>query len=88
MWESREKEHQDKVRLTEEDIANGNTDRANERMNTGDGGLAKHNSTCDRSINWEGARIVGREKRTVQRKFLEGNGEQNEARRGQTKFGN
>ena len=72
MWESREKEHQDKVRLTEEDIANGNTDRANERMNTGDGGLAKHNSTCDRSINWEGARIVGREKRTVQRKFLEG----------------
>ena len=72
MWESREKEHQDKVRLTEEDIANGNMDRANERMNTGDGGLAKHNSTCDRSINWEGARIVGREKRTVQRKFLEG----------------
>ena len=72
MWESREKEHQDKVRLTEEDIANGNTDRANERMNTGDGGLAKHNSTCDSSINWEGARIVGREKRNVQRKFLEG----------------
>ena len=71
-WESREKEHQDKVRLTQADIANGNVQRANDRMNTGDGGLAKHNSVCHKSINWEGAKIVGRERRTAQRKFLEG----------------
>ena len=45
-WKTRRKEHMDKVRLTQEDIANGNIDRATERMNTGDGGLAKHNTTC------------------------------------------
>ena len=72
MWESREKEHQDKVRLTLQDIADGNTQRAEERMNTGDGGLAKHSAVCDHQINWEGARIVGRERNTAQRKFLEG----------------
>ena len=71
-WESREKEHQDKVRLTLQDIADGNTQRAEERMNTGDGGLAKHSAVCNHQINWKGARIVGRERNTTQRKFLEG----------------
>lgn len=60
----------DKVRLTHEDITNGNMERATERMNRGDGGLAKHSASCDQ-INWEGARIVGREKKTTQI-FLEG----------------
>ena len=62
----------DKVRLTQQDIANGNIDRATERMNTGDGGLAKHNNTCQQTIDWNGAKIVGREAKTTQRKFLEG----------------
>ena len=62
----------DKVRLTQEDIANGNIDRATDRMNTGDGGLAKHSTTCEQPINWEGAKIVGRESKMTQRKFLEG----------------
>ena len=71
-WETRKKEHMDKVRLTRTDIDNGNVERANERMNTGDGGLAKHNATCSAVINWEAAKIIGREKKTAQRKFLEG----------------
>ena len=71
-WETREKEHMDKVRLTRVDIENGNIERANERMNTGDGGLAKHSATCSSNINWQGAKIIGREKKTMQRKFLEG----------------
>ena len=62
----------DKVRLTNDDINNGNMERATERMNTGDGGLAKHSTTCDKQINWTEAKIVGRETKTAQRKFLEG----------------
>ena len=71
-WKTRRKEHMDKVRLTQEDITNGNMDRATERMNTGDGGLAKHDSTCGQSIDWDNAKIVGRERWTTQRKLLEG----------------
>ena len=71
-WESREKEHQDKIRLTKQDIEAGNVERATRRMNDGDGGLAKHSSTCPYGIDWEGTRIVGREARWTQRKYLEG----------------
>ena len=60
-WETRRKEHQDKVRLTKQDIDAGNMDSATTRMNTNDGGLAKHMSTCNREIEWENAKIVGRE---------------------------
>ena len=41
-------------------------------MNTNDGGLAKHTSTCTEEIKWENAKIVGREERWTKRKFLEG----------------
>ena len=41
-------------------------------MNTGDGGLAKHSTVCEQEINWEEAKIIGKERRTTQRKFLEG----------------
>ena len=41
-------------------------------MNTGDGGLAKHNSTYEKTIDWNNAKIIGRETRTTQRKLLEG----------------
>ena len=71
-WETRRKEHQDKVRLTKQDIDAGNMDSATTRMNTNDGGLAKHMSTCNREIEWENAKIVGREGGWTQRKFLEG----------------
>ena len=71
-WGSRKKEHMDKVKLTQRDIQNGNIESANERMNTGDGGLAKHNSVCEHPIMWDHARIVGKEQKLDQRKYLEG----------------
>ena len=71
-WETREKEHQNKVRLTIEDIQTGNTERAEQRMNEGDGGLAKHASRCPNGIDWDNAKIVGKEHKWTQRKFLEG----------------
>ena len=72
MWGTRRKEHQDKVRLTKTDLENGNIERATERMNTGEGGLAKHSAVCPRPIKWENAKIVGRERNSTKRKFLEG----------------
>ena len=71
-WETRRKEHHDKVRLTKQDIDSGNIESATSRMNTNDGGLAKHSTTCENEIKWEAAKIVGREQRWTQRKFLEG----------------
>ena len=72
MWGTRQSEHKDKVRLTLQDIENGLVESAQKRMNAGDGGLAKHASVCSAGINWEGARIVGREAKWTQRKYLEG----------------
>jgi len=69
-WKTRRKEHEDKVRLTREDMEAGNVERAEQRMN--DGGLAKHSTECSRGINWEEAKIVGRESGQIQRKMLEG----------------
>ena len=71
-WETREKEHQDKVRLTLNDIENGNIDRATTRMNERDGGLAKHAAECQHGIDWENAKIVAKEENWTQRKMLEG----------------
>ena len=71
-WETREKEHEDKVRLTMQDIEAGNIEKANERMNANDGGLAKHASLCTSGIDWENAKVIGRESRWSQRKYLEG----------------
>jgi hypothetical protein len=72
MWKSREKEHQDKVRLTKRDLESGNREQAERRMNEGDGGLAKHASICSHGIDWENAKITNREPRWSQRKYLEG----------------
>ena len=71
-WQTRKKEHQDKVRLTEQDIQSGNTERAQERMNKSDGGLANHATTCPQEIDWENAKIVAKERKWTQRKYLEG----------------
>ena len=69
---TRKKEHQNKVRLTKQDLEAGNEKRASRRMNDGDGGLAKHSSTCTKGIDWEKSRIVAKESKWTQRKFLEG----------------
>ena len=45
-WETRKREHKDKVRLTKEDITKGKIECAKQRMNDQDGGLAKHSSSC------------------------------------------
>ena len=71
-WKTRKKEQHDKVRLTKKDIAEGNLESATARMNTNDGGLARHAATCAEEIKWENARITGREERWTQRKYLEG----------------
>ena len=71
-WKTRKKEQHDKVRLTKKDIAEGNLESATARMNTNDGGLAKHAASCAEEIKWENARITGREERWTQRKYLEG----------------
>ena len=72
MWGTRQGEHRDKVRLTIQDIQQGQIESAQNRMNAGDGGLAKHASICSAGINWDGAGIVGREPKWTQRKYLEG----------------
>jgi rubrerythrin len=71
-WGTRKKEHQDKVRLTKEDIRMGKIEHATKRMNDGDGGLARHASSCSHDIDWEHAKIVGKERGWSQRKYLEG----------------
>jgi hypothetical protein len=71
-WATRKKEHQDKVRLTKNDMQNGNIERATTRMNDRDGGLAKHATSCEQEIMWEQSRIIGREENWTQRKLLEG----------------
>ena len=47
-------------------------DMADKRMNTGDGGLAKHSTHCGEAVNWDKAKIIGKEVNTTKRKFLEG----------------
>ena len=50
----------------------GNIERAKKRMNDGDGGLAKHANSCTHEIDWENAKIINKEQRWTQRKYLEG----------------
>jgi hypothetical protein len=69
MWKTRKKEHMDKVRLTKQDLEKGDNEMADRRMNTGDGGLAKHSSTCEKAVKWEESRIVGKERHSTKRKW-------------------
>ena len=41
------------VRLTKEEMENKRYDRAENRMNSGDGGLARHAVTRKQEIDWE-----------------------------------
>ena len=71
-WMTQEKERKDKARLTHENIRTGNMERATQRMNERDGGLAKHSVECTAGINWEEAKVIGREEGRMQRNMLEG----------------
>ena len=70
-WASRKKEHQDKVKQTQKDMAENNREQAEKRMNTGDGGLAKPDKTCFNNIQWQESCIIAKESNTPKRKFLE-----------------
>ena len=59
------------VRLTKEEMENKRYDRAENRMNSGDGGLARHAVTCGQEIDWEKGKIIGKEKGWTQGKYLE-----------------
>ena len=64
-WATRKKEHQDKVRLTKEDVENGNMERATSRMNDRDGALAKHATSCENDIGRMGTVEDHRERRKL-----------------------
>ena len=53
---------QNKVTLTNADIAAGNIERVAERMNEQGGGLAKHSTEFEEGINWKGSRTTERER--------------------------
>ena len=72
MFKTRKKEHEDKVRLTKGDVEAGRKELADNRMNSSDGGLAKHAVACEQDIDWEKGKIIGKEKGWTQRKYLEG----------------
>ena len=57
----RKKEHQNKVRLTKEDIKNGQITSAEKRISSEDGGLAKHSTQCTNDIDWAAFRILATE---------------------------
>ena len=69
---TRRKEHENKVRLTGEDIRNGRLDAARERMGKEDGGLARHSVDCGSGIDGGEARVVACEYGLRQRKAREG----------------
>ena len=68
----KEKEHMDKVRLTNEDLCRGNTLSAEKRVGKEDGGLARHTMGCQSGVDCENAEIIARERGLKQRKILEG----------------
>ena len=72
LFQTRKKEHIDKVRLTNEDLRRGNTLLAKKRVGKEDGGLARHTTECQSGVDWENAEIIARERGLKQRKILEG----------------
>ena len=61
MFKTRKKEHEDKVRLTKGDVEAGRKELADNRMNTSDGGLAKHAVACGKDIDRQGERMDAKE---------------------------
>ena len=69
---TRKKEPESKVRLTNEDLRNGELAEVNERIREEDGGLGRHSVECLSGIDWENTRVVMNECRLRQRKVKEG----------------
>ena len=72
LFQSRKKEHMDKVRVTIEDLHKGNTLWTEKRTRKEAGGLARHTTECQSDVDWGNAEIVARERGLKQRKVLEG----------------
>ena len=72
LFNVRKKEHESKVRLTNEEMRNGWVVVAKERMGKEDGGLASHSVECAEGIDCENTRILKSEHRVRQRKVMEG----------------
>ena len=71
LFETRNKEHVSKFRLTGEDIKNGKLESAEERMGTEDGGLARHSADCESGIDREKVRVITTKNGLKQRKVRE-----------------
>lgn len=72
LLKTRRKEHESKVRLTNEDIENGDLAMAKERMGKEDGGLARHSVDCLSGIDWESMSVAAKECGLRQRRVKEG----------------
>ena len=70
-WEERKYEHGMKVRMTKNDIADGNIESAQKRMGMEDGGLAKHSTECNKEVDWEKSRVASIERDTREWKIRE-----------------
>ena len=69
---TRKKEHESKVRLTNEGLRNRRLAKMNERIGKEDGGLARQSVECLSGIDWEKTRVVMNEYGLRQRKVKEG----------------
>ena len=72
MFETRKKEQEAKVRLTNREIEDGNIESAEIRMGKEDGELAKHNTQCSRGIDWKNLKTATSERVWKQRNVREG----------------
>ena len=53
MFETKKKEHRQKLVLTKKDIEDGNIKSAVIRMGKEDGGIARHGTQCSKDIDWK-----------------------------------
>ena len=60
LFQTRKKEHMDKVRPTNEDLRRRNTLSAEKRVGKEDAGLARHTMECQSGVDCENAEIIAR----------------------------
>ena len=70
MWDTRKKEHINKVRLTKADIESGNMENAERWMNDGDGGSARNSTECTLGIDWIRVKLLDQNKTQHREKCL------------------
>ena len=72
VFETRRKEHERKVILTDGDITKGMITSAATTAGKGDVGLARHSITCKVDVDWEESKVIAFEHGLRQRKVREG----------------